>query len=435
MGVKYKISLITIVFFLILFVVIGKDYVTYTKKYKTSGENAVVINDGNLSINYDAGAAFLLSKESKVVEKKFSVTNMADSTNYYVIRIEDVNTSTSLLENLSFSLDSEDGTSIDGIILNDTNETITEVVKIAPNATHSYKLTIAFTGELEKSIEGKIHVNVSEYNGQTFSDIILTNNQINSFVTTPGTSVATTNEGLIESTDEDGKTYYFRGKVDNNFVSFAGYTWRIVRINGNGTVRLILNTLMNDDVYTYNTHTLPENREDYYTLANYEETTLASVLEDWYTNTLIPYSKSISETKFCNETSIGKEEGSTSYFLSYVSLIEEENPSFTCSGNIYQNEIGLLSAEEAIFAGAYKNNGNTEFYLHNPSISKDWWLSTPYQVTSEHSVHMFSFSASQGLFEFDNPLTDQRGLRPVISIRDDVLVTGTGTEEDPYIIQ
>ena len=40
----------------------------------------------------------------------------------------------------------------------------------------------------------------------------------------------------------DGKpTYYFRGNVQNNYVNFANLTWRIVRINEDKTIRLVLN--------------------------------------------------------------------------------------------------------------------------------------------------------------------------------------------------
>jgi len=45
--------------------------------------------------------------------------------------------------------------------------------------------------------------------------------------------------GLYATTDDDGPTYFYRGAVKNNYVSFGGYIWRIIRINGNGTVRMI----------------------------------------------------------------------------------------------------------------------------------------------------------------------------------------------------
>jgi len=45
--------------------------------------------------------------------------------------------------------------------------------------------------------------------------------------------------GLYATTDDDGTTYFYRGAVKNNYVSFGGYIWRVIRINGNGTIRMI----------------------------------------------------------------------------------------------------------------------------------------------------------------------------------------------------
>ncbi len=47
-------------------------------------------------------------------------------------------------------------------------------------------------------------------------------------------------KGIYETTDTDGNpTYYYRGSVENNYVKFAGFYWRIVRINSNGSIRMI----------------------------------------------------------------------------------------------------------------------------------------------------------------------------------------------------
>ena len=46
-------------------------------------------------------------------------------------------------------------------------------------------------------------------------------------------------KGIFETTDDGGVSYYYRGSVENNYVSFAGYYWRIIRINGNGSIRMI----------------------------------------------------------------------------------------------------------------------------------------------------------------------------------------------------
>lgn len=47
--------------------------------------------------------------------------------------------------------------------------------------------------------------------------------------------------GIYQIADDNGTSYYYRGTSYSNYVSFAGFTWRIVRINGDGSIRLILN--------------------------------------------------------------------------------------------------------------------------------------------------------------------------------------------------
>ena len=50
---------------------------------------------------------------------------------------------------------------------------------------------------------------------------------------------------LTSALDDHGTSYYFRGNVQNNYVNFAGMCWRIVRIAGDGSTKLIL-----EDAYT-----------------------------------------------------------------------------------------------------------------------------------------------------------------------------------------
>ena len=46
-------------------------------------------------------------------------------------------------------------------------------------------------------------------------------------------------DGIYASVDDLGTSYYFRGNITNNYVKFAGYYWRIIRINGDGSLRVI----------------------------------------------------------------------------------------------------------------------------------------------------------------------------------------------------
>ena len=92
--------------------------------------------------------------------------------------------------------------------------------------------------------------------------------------------------GLYASTDTNtGKpTYYFRGNVENNYVSFAGQTWRIVRVNEDGTIKLIMNNAINNNK-PYN---FQINSYDYKYMY-YTNGKAKSILNDWYDSNLSKY--------------------------------------------------------------------------------------------------------------------------------------------------
>ena len=86
---------------------------------------------------------------------------------------------------------------------------------------------------------------------KTLSQLILDSNQVITKAPTLTTSSNNTTDasGLYKSTDTNtGKpTYYFRGNVTNNYVKFAGQTWRIVRVNEDGTIRIVMQDGINSN--------------------------------------------------------------------------------------------------------------------------------------------------------------------------------------------
>ena len=77
-------------------------------------------------------------------------------------------------------------------------------------------------------------------NHESTTDIAKTN--IKAKVTPNFAKIApndTETDGLYMAEDDEGESYYYRGAVKNNYVSFAGFTWRIIRRNGDGSVRMI----------------------------------------------------------------------------------------------------------------------------------------------------------------------------------------------------
>ena len=69
--------------------------------------------------------------------------------------------------------------------------------------------------------------------------------------------------GLYKTEDDYGDVYYYRGDVQNNNVYFGGLYWKIIRTNGDGSLRLIYNgkkanatgnnTSINNVTYQYST--------------------------------------------------------------------------------------------------------------------------------------------------------------------------------------
>ena len=103
---------------------------------------------------------------------------------------------------------------------------------------------------LSKTWKGKIIVTFTAAKEQptwdepgtgTLLAAIKRDNTVSEPLTTPGLELSASNEAVLASTDDDyGTSYYFRGAVTNNFVEYANMCWRIVRITGNGAIKLIL---------------------------------------------------------------------------------------------------------------------------------------------------------------------------------------------------
>ena len=110
---------------------------------------------------------------------------------------------------------------------------------------------------------------------------------------------ATTKEGMFMAEDEYGESYYYRGAADN-WVSFAGFYWRIIRINGDGSIRLIYSgtkTSHTGDgaqigISAYNP------KYDNQKYADYKISTIKTVVENWYKTNIMDkgYNNTIADT-------------------------------------------------------------------------------------------------------------------------------------------
>ena len=249
------------------------------------------------------------------------------------------------------------------------------------------------------------------------------------------TSSNNTNDesGLYKSTDTNSgePTYYFRGKVEDNYVSFAGQIWRIVRINEDGTIRIVMQDGINNNAnYAFNS-----NYKDYIYMY-YSNSEIKSTLENWYQTNIGSKtnlaSKVVNGGYYCEQAKVKYNDSATggnSIMTTYTSY----NPTFNCStdGNekgIVNASIGLLTYEEVLYAGGYYKQTNNTYYLYNGSITS--WLMSP-----SSGYYSFSWLISTA-GNIENAIASaNRGLRPVLVLNADIHASGTGTSSDPFVVE
>lgn len=273
----------------------------------------------------------------------------------------------------------------------------------------------------------------------TFKETILTNNGGEESITVKGVPdfslIASENEGLFATNDEDGVSYYFRGAAINNYVSFAGRLWRIVRINGDETVRLVMQDSL--EPVEFNTS---KNSTSYagYTINSGEEienSTIKNTLDTWYQENIVSNNLNsfVATSKYCNDTNNYSEQYHI-YYNPYNRIVKNVNPSLTCQDNSegfggkYRLKVGLLSADEVVMAGASYDSANPSIYLNN---NTDFYTMSPSDYYY-YSAYMM-FLKADGTLD-DVSVSQKKAIRPVISLKASTVVVGDGTIDNPYKI-
>ncbi len=400
MQKKYK-SILSILGLLILLIsVIGLMYLFYDKVLNVSE----VESNGILTTNYIDGKKFSIKNDDEI---KFSVSNETDNLTYFAISFNDVK------GNGSYDLKANGTTIIEGN-LNTTSKMASDYISLDGKETKTYIIKIATDNE----IKGTISIDIPTGTVVTFAETILNNNNLGDAKTKVGSEIANDNEGLIKTNDDLGVSYYFRGNVLNNYVSFADKLWRIVRINGDGTVRIILDNVI-DELGSYYT-------SDDKSFA-FKDVGMSTILNNWLNENLKDELKYVASTRYCSDI---VKDGNT--YLAYSRIITNKIPTLNCLGESFSSSIGLLSIDEVVFAGASPTQGNSSFYLYNSDI-KDPWYTMSGAKGSDKEIYMFMVNSDGSLVtNIEGSL--YRKVRPVISIIKNVEVAGDGTKNNPYTI-
>lgn len=291
-------------------------------------------------------------------------------------------------------------------------------------------------------------------------------------------------KGIYSAEDDFGTSYYFRGTVENNYIKFANKYWRIIRINGDGSIRMIYagtsahaNGTTNNDIKIDNSEYNTNYNDNTYvgykigstgsstyanTHSNAGNSTIKTYIDNWYETNLKEYKYYLKDTIYCNDRKVvninnvggmtltgdgtGTNESAYAGFdRTYVShsptlKCENKNDRFTVNNTMGNMElvypIALATSDELVYAGATGIDPatmtyitNTEFYLFNGNFC---WTMTP-----------FFFAGGDAYVDYLNDfggvnnsnVNDYGGVRPVVSLRSDAILGGSGTMNDPFVVE
>ena len=479
MNRKRKIIVSITGIFLVLMILVGLTYAYFlTKITGNTNEKSISVTTANLVLEYGENTNVVQgisnAEPGYSVEKIFTATNKGNSTVTYGAALESIVNGLSRQEDLVYTLTctsylkkgfslSSDGSitgTVDGTCSGVSTETkfpstsdLSIMVNNTIDTTHTqaYKLTVTYkemnvdqSVDMNKTFSAKINIvdlnavarnNPYEDNKNSLAYHII-NNAINNangteLVGIPKTEVAeeinAANEKILSiALDDYGTSYYYRGGVEDNYVNFAGMCWKIVRIQGDGSVKLILedqdNTCESTDGnwniptttggtikvgnfgYTqYAANSLTDSNGNKNTLGrllmNYlsgeteNNKSMATTFKNFQTGPLANYLSHLKSGDWCfddkayatsndNTTSLTSQEildkqveGTAFYYDSYVRLKGKiiKDPTLKCKGanmnkfgdNATEMYVGTLTLDEAVYAGIKFNTENSNNYLIN----------------------------------------------------------------------
>ena len=261
--------------------------------------------------------------------------------------------------------------------------------------------------------------------------------------------LASENAPTSHTTDWTGEeSYYYTGNP-NNWVSFAGFWWRIIRINGDGSIRMIYqgtsaNTTGSGTQTGTSAFNSSYNNKTYVGLVydgstqhgSGQNSTIMTTLNNWYNSNLASYEKDYIDTGagFCSDRNMASgsnfNSSGTIYYAPYNrtssgSLQCHDDDILSQDNGKLPNPIGLLTSDEYVLAGS----GNS--YL---DVGINYWTMSPCRFFSTDGRARV-FSVYSGGTLVGDWVTGTYGVRPVINLKSAIAITGEGSVDKPFKIQ
>ena len=329
-------------------------------------------------------------------------------------------------------------------------------------------------------------------------------NDEDDYTTNPNPEYIT--NGLYSMEDEDGVSYYFRGAVDNNNVQFGEYEsdyyvyqdsddlyyqslescqataykpesctqvklastgdkmyWKIIRVNGDGSLRLIYNgpgfnirnlgpvSFIEEEISGV-VGTVPYNLEindpkySGYTYDNGTDSFIKKEVDTWYNNTLgsnPDYDKYVILGRYCSDSSGYNYDGDGSFASfdrlgqAWNNFTKDNAPTFICPdtnesyGGSYRLKAGLITSDELVYAGETLRVVTGNSYLKPGEDGTYYWSMTP---ASFNDGYAFVWNENDAFFT--GSTSYNLAIRPVINVStENMTLIGDGTIDNPYILE
>ena len=446
--------------------------------YKAQKVKMTPIEDGVSQNSIETETKGVLTKKTTDI-KYFALTN----TGYETITVNfEVNTSYATVQNTLTS--------------NIEDEEVYEVIPVADIPYSHNTETLAYH-LIKKQVD--TYNNIAENNIDDFlpENYFPNENKINLPITietelnvdslTSYDSDEVNEMGLFKTDDDYGISYYYRGASSVNYVSFAGFIWRIVRINGDGSIRLILNGSFDsvkhieEDIFIYENDNLlsyssdgaiafntssDDNMYVGYMYGSDQTNKTASLIKEYidlfYENYMVSYENYLADVIFCGDkTFSGNGTGTgTTYYAAYQKFNKNvETSTLKCATAELPNISSLLPKYDAVIAtySRYTANQTTatdgettievndnldypiallsaeEYALLGSGFFDEicdqlnWWTISPY---------LFNGAAFNYSRDGETSVQDVAAVIPVINLKSNILwESGDGTESTPYTVK
>lgn len=318
------------------------------------------------------------------------------------------------------------------------------------------------------SIEGYKTILINNGGGNTTYDSAIT--YIKGKPTPTFSKVATTNEGMFAANDSQGTSYYFRGAVNNNWIKYGKDSsnkdiyWRIIRINGDNSIRMIYSgttapTSSTSVVMTgagsaidrsvYNSGTNYAEYVGYmyqrgYQRNNTNNSTIKTKIDNWFAGTSLKNDSNVVDNIFCNDRSTSSSwssrPSSNLLYNGHIRNLSYSNASLWCENKLDKfttsstlgngsltYPVGLITIDEVAMAGGYFATDNKNYYLYTGTF---YYTMTPNFFRTTGTAFVFIVN-NTGKFP-NSSIGSTAYIRPVINLNGNVKLSGTGTYDNVY---